>query len=88
MIQLRSWRRGLGRGSMSFYLHIGPHTHLHIFIQAVVTFSLPKRSIEMPSLRSISYHGQYNVDNEIGIFTDELKEPAVNKAPIVLLNIA
>ena len=42
----------------------------------------------MPSFKSISYHGQYNVDNEIGIFTDELKEPAVNKAPIVLLNTA
>ena len=42
----------------------------------------------MPSFRSISYPGQYNVDNEIGIFTDELKEPAVDKAPIVLLNTA
>ena len=57
-------------------------------ITMVVTFSQPKRSTEMPSFRSISYQGQYNVDNEIGIFTDESKEPAVNKGPIVLLNIA
>ena len=50
-----------------------------------MTFSQPKRSTEMMSFRSISYHGQYTVNNEIGIFTDELKEAGVNKAPIVPL---
>jgi len=50
-----------------------------------MTFSQPKWSIEMPNFRSTSYYGQYNVDNEISILTDELKEAAVNKAPIVLL---
>lgn len=37
----------------------------------------------MASIRSISYHGQYTVNKEIGIFTEELKEAGVNKAPIV-----
>ena len=39
----------------------------------------------MPNFRSISYPGQYNVYNEIGIFTDQLKEAAVSKARLVLL---
>ena len=39
----------------------------------------------MPNFRSISYPGQYNVDNEIGIFADQLKEAGVNKARLVLL---
>ena len=50
-----------------------------------MTFRQSKRSIEMPNFKSIFYHGQYNVDNEIGILTGELKEAAVNKAPIVPL---
>ena len=50
-----------------------------------MTFSQPKRSTEMPSFRSISYHGQYTVNSEFGIFTDELEKARVNKAPIVPL---
>ena len=50
-----------------------------------MTFSQPKRSTEMPNFRSISYPGQYNVDKDICIFTDQLKEAAVNEARVVLL---
>ena len=37
----------------------------------------------MASIRSISYHGHYTVNKEIRIFTEELKEAGINKAPVV-----
>ena len=88
MIQLRSWRRGLGRGSSATFILDPTHIYILLFkpFRLLVNQSgLLKCLVLSPFLIMDSI---MNVDNEIGIFTDELKEPAVNKAPIVLLNTA